>query len=120
MVTAIVVDDDIDTVDVFCDYLKLKNVEVLGRGRNGKDAFELYQRHKPDIVFLDLMMPDYDGFYGLENIRKADPHSKVVVITADLREETAEKLAQLKPTEVFIKPYDIEKITQLLERIQFT
>jgi DNA-binding NarL/FixJ family response regulator len=120
MVTAIVIDDDIDTVDVFCDYLKLKNVEVLGRGHNGKDAFELYQKYKPDIVFLDLMMPDYDGFYGLENIRKTDPHSKVVVITADLREETAEKLDKLKPTEIFIKPYDIAKITQLLERMQFT
>lgn len=120
MVTAIVIDDDIDTVDVFCDYLKLKNVEVLGKGHNGKDAFELYQKYKPDIVFLDLMMPDYDGFYGLENIRKANPSSKVVIITADLREETAEKLQKLKPTEVFIKPYDIEKITKLLERIQFT
>jgi DNA-binding NtrC family response regulator len=120
MVTAIVIDDDVDTVDVFCDYLTLKNVKVLGRGHNGKDAFELYQKYKPDIVFLDLMMPDYDGFYGLENIRKINPNSKVVVITADLRQETAEKLEKLKPTEVFIKPYDIEKITKLLERISST
>lgn len=117
MVTAIVVDDDIDTVDVFCDYLKLKGVEVQGRGHNGKEAIELYKKHKPDIVFLDLMMPDYDGFYGLENIRKLDPKSKIVVITADLREQNAEKLAKLAPTEIFIKPYDIEKITQLLEKI---
>lgn len=117
MVTAIVVDDDIDTVDVFCDYLRMKNVKVLGRGHNGKEAVELYKIHRPDIVFLDLMMPEYDGFYGLENIRKVNPSAKIVVVTADLREQTAKKLDTLKPTEIFIKPYDMERITQLLDAI---
>lgn len=117
MVTAVVVDDDKDTVDVFCDYLKIKKVEIVGKGYNGQDALELYQIYRPDVVFLDLMMPDYDGFYALEKIRKVDPNAKIVVITADLREDTAEKLERLKPTEIFIKPYDIERITQMLDRI---
>ncbi|WP_268543303.1 response regulator [Candidatus Nitrosotenuis cloacae] len=117
MTTAVVVDDDIDTVDVFCDYLKMKDVVVLGRGHNGKEAVSLYQTHKPDIVFLDLMMPEYDGFYALENIRRANPDSKIVVITADLRDETTKRLNMLKPTEIFIKPYDLDKIAKLLERL---
>ena len=117
MVTAIVIDDDSDTVDVFCDYLEIKNVQVLGRGYNGKDAIELYRVHRPDIVFLDLMMPEYDGIYALENIRKINPESKVIIVTADLRDETAIKLSQLKPTQIFIKPYDIEKISQVLAMI---
>jgi CheY-like chemotaxis protein len=117
MVTAIVVDDDKDTVDVFCDYLDMMHVMVIGKGYNGKDAVEMYQRHRPDIMFLDLMMPEYDGLYALERIRKINPAAKVVVITADLREDTAKKLEDLKPTEIFIKPYDIDKITQMLEKI---
>ena len=117
MVTAIVIDDDVDTVDVFCDYLEIKNIHVVGRGYNGKMAVELYQKHKPDIVFLDLMMPEYDGMYALENIRNIDPKSKVIVVTADLRDETATKLSKLKPTRVFIKPYDIEKISQIVSTI---
>lgn len=117
MVTAIVIDDDKDTVDVFCDYLEIKQVTVLGKGFNGKDAVELYQLYSPDVVFLDLMMPDYDGFYALERIRRINPAAKIVVITADLRDDTAKKLDEFKPTEVFIKPYDIEKITQMLKRI---
>lgn len=117
MVTAIVIDDDLDTVDVFCDYLEIKNVQVVGRGYDGKKAVELYQAHKPDIVFLDLMMPEYDGLYALENIRKINPESKIVIVTADLREETAAKLSRLKPTRVFIKPYDIEKISQMISTI---
>jgi len=117
MTTAVVVDDDIDTVDVFCDYLKMKDVKVLGKGHNGKEAVTLYQIHKPDIVFLDLMMPEYDGFYALENIRMINPNSKIVIITADLRDETTRKLDALKPTEIFIKPYDIDRIAKLLERL---
>ena len=117
MVTAIVVDDDVDTVDVFCDYLEIKNVQVVGRGYNGKIAVELYQAHKPDVVFLDLMMPEYDGIYALENIRKINPEAKIVIVTADLRDETATKLSKLKPTRVFIKPYDIEKISQIISNI---
>ncbi|AJZ75113.1 response regulator transcription factor [Candidatus Nitrosotenuis cloacae] len=116
MTTAIVI-DDVDTVDVFCEYLDLKNIQVLGRGHNGKSAVELYEKYRPDVVFLDLMMPEYDGFYGLENIRKVNPDSKVVIITADLRDDTAKRLSDLKPNRVFIKPYDIDKITQLLEKI---
>lgn len=117
MTTAIVVDDDFDTVDVFCDYLDLKGVKVLGKGHNGKIAVELYEKLKPDVVFLDLMMPDYDGFYGLENIRKINPDSKVVIITADLRDDTSKRLSELKPNRIFIKPYDIDKIRQFLEKI---
>jgi len=117
MITAIVIDDDIDTVDVFCDYLEIVNVKVVGRGYNGKAAVELYQKHNPDVVFLDLMMPDYDGFYALENIRKINPAAKVVIVTADLRRDTADRLDILKPTTVFIKPYDINKISALLEKI---
>lgn len=117
MITAIVIDDDKDTVDVFCDYLDMRQVKVVGKGYNGKEAFELYQSHRPDIVFLDLMMPEYDGIYALERIRKVDPAAKVVIITADLRDDTARRLEQLKPTEIFIKPYDIEKITQMLDKI---
>ena len=117
MTTAIVIDDDADTVDVFCDYLELKDVKVLGRGYNGKVAVELYQKYKPDIVILDLMMPEYDGMYALENIRKIDPQSKIIIVTADLREDTAIKLSKLKPTRVFIKPYDIEKISQVVANI---
>ena len=115
--TAIVIDDDVDTVDVFCDYLQIVAVNVLGRGYNGKIAVELYQKYKPDVVFLDLMMPDYDGFYALENIRKINPSARVVVVTADLRKDTADRLDILKPTEVFIKPYDINKISELLQKI---
>ena len=96
MTSVIVVDDDRDTVEVFCEYLAIKDIKVLGRGYDGKTAVELYKKHQPDVILLDVMMPDYDGFYGLENIRKINPEAKIIMVTADLTSDTEKKLVDLK------------------------
>ncbi|WKT57965.1 response regulator [Candidatus Nitrosotenuis chungbukensis] len=110
------IDDDRDTVEVFVDYLKILNVNVLTRGYCGKDAVELYERHRPDMVFLDLMMADYDGFYALERIRKINPDAKVIVVTADLRSDIEMKLSALKPTEVVFKPFAPEILEEIVKK----
>jgi len=118
--TAIVIDDSKMTVQVLCDYLTMINVDVLGRGHNGKDAVELYKKHRPDIVFLDIMMPDYDGYYALENIKKIDINAKVVVVTSDLRQKDSKELERLKPTKIIFKPFAIDTIKEIVEKIRKT
>ena len=105
--TAIVVDDDHDIVDVFCEYLELKNVSVLGKGYNGKDAIEMYQKFRPDVVFLDVMMPDYTGFYALEKIKRISPDAKVIITTADQAEETENRLVELDASYIVYKPIEL-------------
>ena len=61
------------------------------------------------------MMPDYDGLYALENIRKIDPNSKVVMVTADTSSETESILKKFQPNAVIHKPYDIYSITHTIE-----
>ena len=117
MTSVIVVDDDRDTVEVFCEYLSIKNIEVLGRGYDGKAAVDLYQEHKPDIVLLDVMMPDYDGFYGLEQIRKHDPNAKIIMVTADLTSDTEKKLVELKASAMIYKPYEIDSVIETIEKV---
>ena len=70
MIRAIIVDDDKDTVSLFSELLQSNNIQVVGTGYNGQDAAFLYQKLKPDIVFLDVIMPVYDGVYGLKKIRE--------------------------------------------------
>ena len=116
--TAIVVDDSKMTVQVLCDYLAMIDVDVLGRGHNGKDAVELYKKYRPDIVFLDIMMPDYDGYYALENIKKMDTNAKVVVVTSDLRQKDSKELERLGPTKIIFKPFAIDTIKDIVEKIK--
>ena len=117
MTSVIVVDDDRDTVEVFCEYLSIKDIQVLGRGYDGKAAVDLYKEHKPDIVLLDVMMPDYDGFYGLEQIRKHDPNAKIIMVTADLTSDTEKKLVELKASAMIYKPYEIDSVIETIEKV---
>lgn len=117
MVKVVVVDDDVDTVEVFCEYLEIKDIKVVGRGYNGKTAVDLYESLKPDIVLLDVMMPEYDGFYGLENIRKIDPAAKVIMVTADLTYDTEKKLKELNSSAVIYKPYEIDSVIETIHRV---
>lgn len=117
LVKVIVVDDDVDTVEVFCEYLEIKDITVLGRGYNGKTAVELYEQHRPDIVLLDVMMPEYDGFYGLEHIKKINPDAKIIMVTADLTYDTEKQLKTLNASAVIYKPYEIDSVIDTIQRV---
>lgn len=116
MVSAIVIDDDQYNVDLFCEFLEIISVKTLGQGNNGLQAVELYEKYKPDIVFLDLLMPDYDGFYALENIRQINPHAFIVVITAVVDKNSRQKLEASSPSQIIQKPFEPEQITEIITK----
>jgi len=112
--TAVVVDDDRASAQVFIDVLRMMDIEVLASGFDGKDAVRLYKKYSPNIIFIDILMPEYDGFYALEGIRKFNPNAKVVVVTADLTDESATRLKELKISAVVYKPFDRQDIKKVL------
>ncbi len=108
--TVLLIDDDQDAVDIFSDYLEIKGISTVEKCTNAKDAIDTFKKIRPDVVFLDIMMPDLDGFYVLKQIRKIDSTSKIIMVTADKSMETMKKLKEVNPTDVIYKPYDIEQI----------
>jgi len=112
--TAIVIDDDEATIKVFKVILHAIGMAVVASGYDGKAAVRLYEKYAPDIVFTDIMMPRYDGFYALEEIRKLDRHAKVVAVTADLSDETSIRLKKLNISAVVYKPFEIQEIKKVL------
>lgn len=106
----LLIDDDQDAVDIFSDYLEIKGISIVEKCTNAKDAIDTFKKIRPDVVFLDIMMPDLDGFYVLKQIRKIDSTSKIIMVTADKSMETMKKLKEVNPTDVIYKPYDIEQI----------
>jgi CheY-like chemotaxis protein len=117
MVTAIVVDDDFDTVEVFSEFLNLRNIEILGKAYNGLDGIKLFEETRPDIVFSDVSMPEYDGFYLLKNLKKSYPDSKIIMVTADMTLETDTKLKEFNADAVIFKPFKINTIIDVVEQI---
>lgn len=118
--TAIVVDDDEDTVNLFAEFLEICDVRVLGKAFDGNQGVEMYKKILPDMVFSDVMMPGYDGFYLLQKIRQTNPYTIMVMITGDVRSETIDKLEELKADAIIYKPFDMKQVVQainsLLER----
>ena len=117
-IRVLVIDDDVDTVEVFSEFLELKGIEVIGTGHDGKEAVEAYEKFKPDIVLMDVMMPVYDGFYAIDKIREKDPNSKIIMVTADLSVKTKEKLKEMDVSGVIFKPYDIDRVLDVIHSIQ--
>ena len=117
MITCIVIDDNQDIVNVFCDLLKISGIEVIATGTDGMEAIELYEKHHPDIIFVDLIMPRYDGFYAIENIKKTDPNAKIIVITGDLTLDEGDLLDSHNATAVIYKPFDMSKVKQVIADI---
>ena len=115
MVTTIVVDDDFDTVEVFSEFLMLRNITVLGKAYDGLEGIKLFEEKRPYIVFSDIWMPKYDGFYLLTNLKKTYPNSRVIMVTADLTQETNEKLKQSKADSIIFKPFKINCIMKAIE-----
>lgn len=113
-INAIVIDDNDDIRDVFAELLQIYDIDVMGTGCNGKEAVELYQKHKPDVVFMDVVMPEYDGFYGLKNIKEYDPNAIVVLVTGSVNVET--QLDNCNATATIAKPIDIDKIKSVVNK----
>ena len=116
MVSCVVIDDNQDIVDVFCDLLDMINVDVLATGNDGKDAVELYEKHSPDIVFTDLQMPEYDGFYAVENIKDKNPAAKIIAVTGNPDAKDSPLLNSLS-IPVVNKPFDVSAIKQSMNDV---
>ena len=70
MTSVIVIDDNEDIVSSMSDLLEFHKIDVIGTGSNGLECVELYDTLRPDVVLLDLQMPEYDGLYALRKIRE--------------------------------------------------
>jgi DNA-binding NarL/FixJ family response regulator len=112
--SVIVVDDDDDSRDALADILEFKGINVLAKAINGYEAVEKFSKYNPDVVLMDMMMPKYDGFYGLEHIKNIDPDAKIIIITADQTEETRTKLKKMNHNLILLKPIDTDKLVQMI------
>jgi len=81
--SVLVVDDDHMMREMLKLILHSDDYQVLGEAANGKNAITLCANLKPDLVLLDINMPEVDGLQALEEIRKISPATKVIMVSAE-------------------------------------
>lgn len=67
-----------------------KEIEVVGLAADGREAYMLCQKHRPDVVLMDMRMPEYDGSYGIRSIKAHFPEVRVLVLTTFDDRETVD------------------------------
>ena len=117
MIRAVVVDDDKDTVALFAEIMQSNNIEVVGKGYNGQEAAFLYQKLKPDVIFLDIIMPVYDGIYGITKIREMNPDAVVIITTNQMTINAQIALNKLRPSAVIKEPIDVNEILKTVNQL---
>jgi two-component system, chemotaxis family, chemotaxis protein CheY len=112
----LVVDDALIIREKIKDVATAAGWEIAGEAANGAEAVEAYLQTRPDVVTLDLVMPQFDGLHALRGIRAADPAARVVVVSALEQKAVLKEAFRNGATDFVLKPFDKTNLIATLER----
>lgn len=93
------------------------DIEVVATATNGLEAVELFKKHRPDIVTMDLTMPKMDGLECIYELTDIDPNANILVISALSDKVTGIKALQLGARGFICKPFTDEDLFEALEEM---
>lgn len=111
----LLVDDDGIFTKNLGDYLGIMGYEVTKVGTGGT-ALELIEKNKPDILLVDLKLPDMDGSTILKKAKEISPKSVLFVVSAYVDPETEERVKRLGARSLIYKPVMFDDVIALFER----
>lgn len=91
------------------------NHTVVGSATDGAEAVKLAEEHEPDVVIMDINLPEVDGLTAAEEIKANDPETKVIVSTALVNEEIKSVAAEIPTDGYLIKPYSAPELLEAIE-----
>ena len=115
---SIVIADDNDMMrSILRAMLRGEEYDVIGEARNGQAAIDVVDRMKPDIVCMDVMMPEKNGIEALCEIKAAHPEIEVVMVTSNSDPDTVQESIQNGASGFIIKPFNAARVLDTLEKI---
>ncbi|HSO27516.1 MAG TPA: response regulator [Anaerolineales bacterium] len=116
MAKILVVDD--------AEFLRLRISKMLAgdgheivEAENGAVAVTVYKNERPDLVFMDITMPELDGLSALNEIRRGDPQAKVVMLTALGQESIVLEAIKAGARDFVVKPFERERVLGAIEKL---
>ena len=116
-VRVLVVDDAAFMRMMVKDILSKNGYEVVGEAENGMKALEKYQELKPDLVTMDITMPEMDGISAVKEIKKVDPNAKIVMCSAMGQEAKVVEAIKLGALDFIVKPFKPDRIIATVTKI---
>ncbi len=114
MPSVLIVDDAAFMRMMLKDILSKNGYEVVGEAENGKVAISMYEELKPDVVTMDITMPEMDGITAVKEIKKASPDAKVVMVSAMGQQAMVIEAIQAGATDFIVKPFQPDRVLEAL------
>lgn len=99
------------------DILTKNGYEVVGEAENGAKAVEKYGELKPDLVTMDITMPEMDGISALKNIRSIDSNAKVVMCSAMGQQAMVIEAIQAGAKDFIVKPFQADRVLEAVKKV---
>lgn len=96
---------------------EIDSVEVVAIASNGLQAVEMTKAQRPDIVILDINMPEMDGFTAFKHIVQAYPATSCIIISAENNPETISAATAIGIQEYLVKPFFVEELEAAINRV---
>jgi len=109
-----IVDDSEDSRSLLKNFLLAHNHDVVAEASDGVEAIEKYYSKKPDLIFLDLVIPKIDGLSVLKKIRSHDHSSKIIVLTGNDNPKIFNECTKLGVLAFLVKPFNLNDILDII------
>lgn len=113
----LVVDDAMFMRNSLKIMLEKNQMEVVGMAENGIEAVQQYKTLKPDVVTMDITMPEMDGLEALRAIREYDRDAKVVMISAVGKEDAVREAIIGGARNFIVKPFQEDKVIAVMRKL---
>ncbi len=113
----LIVDDAAFMRMMIKDILTKNGYNVAGEAENGAKDMEKYNELKPDLVLMDITMPEVDGIQALKNIKASDPNAKIIMCSAMGQQAMVIEAIQSGAKDFIVKPFQADRVLEAVKKV---
>lgn len=113
----LIVDDAAFMRMMIKDILTKNGYNVVGEAENGAKALEKYNELKPDLVLMDITMPEVDGIQALKNIKATDANATVIMCSAMGQQAMVIEAIQAGAKDFIVKPFQPDRVLEAVKKV---
>jgi two-component system, chemotaxis family, chemotaxis protein CheY len=117
MARVLIVDDAAFMRMMLKDILTKNGLQVAGEAVNGSDAVEKYKELQPDVVTMDITMPEKDGITAVKEIRSIYPQAKIIMCSAMGQQPMVLEAIQAGAKDFVVKPFQPDRVMESIKKV---
>jgi two-component system chemotaxis response regulator CheY len=99
------------------DILSQAGFTVVGEAENGRQAVEKYQQLRPDLVTMDIIMPEMGGIEAVKKITQLDPGARILMCSAMGQQALVQEALQAGARDFVVKPFQPSRVLEAVQRV---